>query len=424
MFGGFPFGEFFGHGHGTHGGRDSPDEVDTTRFYTLLGVDPSTSCAEIKKKYRALAKTKHPDKGGDPKTFAEITHAAEVLTDPEKRKVYDKYGEKGISQGMSANSGHQDLFDLISGGGGRGKKQGERKAQDTTHKMTVQLSDLYHGVTKKIAINRDRCCQDCGGQGGSKVTVCPECKGKGRVAKMMQIGPGMYTQSAGPCDNCRGAGKISDPKFACKKCKGKGLISEKKVIEVVIDKGCPNGHKYTFYGESDEQPGLRPGDLIVVIEEAEHPIFKRKKADLVMNAKISLKEALTGYKVRIDHFGGVKVIEGPQGDIIKPDDIRTVEELGMPLMRTPYKFGNLFVHFEVEFPIPGSLRENHINALLAVLPGDEIMKGDGAGLKTRPYDKSQVTENETTIHSDYKEDDEEDPRLAGGQRVQCSGTIF
>lgn len=423
MFGGFPFGEFFGHQmHG--GGRDSPDEVDNTKYYTLLGVDQSTSCADIKKKYRVLAKTKHPDKGGDPKLFAEITHAAEILSDPEKRKVYDRYGEKGINQGMSSNSGPQDLFDLLSGGGGRGKKQAEKKSSDTTHKMTVQLNDLYHGVTKKIAINRDRCCTECGGQGGSKVTVCTECRGKGRVVKMVQLGPGMYTQSAGPCDECRGQGKSIDPKFSCKKCKGKRTFSEKKVIEVAIDKGCPHHHKYTFYGESDEEPGLRPGDLIVVIEEAEHPIFKRKKADLVMSTKISLKDALTGYRVKIDHFDGEKIVEGPPGDIVKPGDIRTVEELGMPLMRTPYKFGNLFIHFEVEFPLAGSLKENNIRALLGVLPGDVLMQGEEQGLKTIPYDKSQITENETSIHSDYKEDDDEDPRLAGGQRVQCSGTIF
>jgi DnaJ family protein A protein 2 len=425
MFGGFPFGEFFGQGMHGHG-RDSPEEVDNETYYKLLEVPKTVSCAEIKKKYRLLAKTKHPDKGGDAKIFAEITHAAEILSDPDKRKIYDKYGEKGINSGMASHDHHgpQDLFDLLSGGGGRMKSKGEKKSPDVGHKLNVQLSDLYHGVTKKLSINRDRTCTDCGGQGGSKVNVCSDCKGRGHVTKLVQLGPGMYSQSSGPCDECRGVGKSIDPKHKCKKCKGKQTISEKKVIEVVIDKGCPNHHKYTFYGEADEQPGLRPGDLVVVVEEVEHPIFKRKKADLAMNAKISLKQALTGYKLKIDHFDGVKIIEGPAGDIIKPDDMRTIEELGMPIMKTPYKFGNLFIHFEVEFPPPGSLEVSLMAQLASALPGDSTMMNVQGALKTIPYDKSQITENETTIHSDYKEDEEEDPRLAGGQRVQCSGTIF
>ena len=408
------------------GGRDSPDEVDNTSFYELLGVDRNASCADIKKKYRVLAKTQHPDKGGDPKKFAEITHAAEILSDPETRKVYDKYGEKGINQGMSAHEhGPQDLFEMLSGrSGGQRRGGGERKSPDTTHKLSVTLSEIYHGVTKKLAINRSRNCADCKGMGGSKVNTCSECKGRGHVTKLVQLGPGMYSQSSGPCDDCRGAGKSIDPKHKCKKCKGNRTISEKKVIEVTVDKGCPNHHKYSFYGESDEEPEMKPGDLIVIIEEADHPLFKRKKADLIMSITISLKEALTGYKLKIEHLDGPKIIEGPPGDIVKPGDIRTIEELGMPLMRTPYKFGNLFIHFDVEFPIPQSLQPNQIEGLLNALPGDRIMGNAESALKTIVYDKSQITENSTAIHSDYKEDEEEDPRMAGGRRVQCSGTIF
>jgi DnaJ homolog subfamily A member 2 len=424
MFGGFPFHEFF-QGQGMHPGRDSPEEVDNNKYYELLEVDKNASCQDIKKKYKVLARKLHPDKGGDPKKFAEITHAAEILSDPEKRKVYDSYGEKGINQGMSGHDhGHQDLFDLLSGGGGRRQGGGEKKSPNTSHKLSVTLSEIYHGVSKKISITRNRVCADCGGQGGSKVNVCGDCKGRGHVTKLTQLGPGMYSQSSGPCDTCRGVGKSIDAKHKCKKCKGNRTISEKKVIDVAVDKGCPNHHKYSFYGESDEEPGLKPGDLVVIIEEAEHPVFKRKKADLIMSTTISLKEALTGYKIKIDHLDGPKIIEGPAGDIVKPGDIRTIEELGMPLMRTPYKFGNLFIHFEVEFPAPGSLAPQQLEGLLNVLPGDRIMASSDSVLKTINYDKSQITENSTTIHSDYKEDEEEDPRLAGGRRVQCSGTIF
>ena len=329
---------------------------------------------------------------------------------------------------MSAHEhGPQDLFEMLSGRGGGGggqRRGGERKAPDTTHKLSVTLPELYHGCTKKLAINRNRNCVDCKGAGGTKVNVCSECKGRGHVTKLVQLGPGMYSQSSGACDECRGQGKSIDPKFRCKKCKGNRTVVEKKIIDVQIDKGCPNKHKYSFYGESDEEPEMKAGDLVVVVEEVEHPVFKRKKADLIMNYTISLKEALTGYKLKIDHLDGPKVIEGPAGDIVKPGDIRTIEELGMPLMRTPFKFGNLFIYFEVEFPAPQSLLPQQLEGLLRALPGDTVMATSEGALKTINYDKSQITENSTTIHSDYKEDEEEDPRLAGGRKVQCSGTIF
>mmetsp|Transcript_9243 Transcript_9243/g.1382 ORF Transcript_9243/g.1382 Transcript_9243/m.1382 type:complete len:151 (+) Transcript_9243:642-1094(+) len=147
-----------------------------------------------------------------------------------------------------------------------------------------------------------------------------------------------------------------DPKNICKGCKGKRVLKERKVIEVQVDKGAPNKHKVNYAGESDEAPGLQPGDLIVILTESKHETFERKKADLVMNKKITLKQALTGFSFDITHLdGSKKVIRSNEGDIIKPGDVRTVIELGMPIMRTPWKYGNLFIYYEVEFPLPRSL---------------------------------------------------------------------
>jgi len=244
----------------------------------------------------------------------------------------------------------------------------------------------------------------------------------------MQVGPGMYTQSTGPCDDCNGRGKVFDAKNRCKVCKGKQIIQDKKAIDVVIDKGVPNGHKYSFHGESDEKPGMLAGDLIVIVEEKAHDLFKRKKADLVILKKISLREALTGYKFIVTHLdGSQKLIQATVGDIVKPGDIRTVRELGMPLMRTPFKFGNLFITFEVEFPLPHSLSPHETQQLVGLLPG-ETLDAEGSQLEKHQamaFEKSHVTENNSKIHSDYKEEEEdEDPRYAGAQRVNCAGSIF
>lgn len=425
--GGFPFEDFFG-GRGGRGGP-SQEEVDNTRFYTLLGVDKSASCNDIKKAYRQLARTKHPDKGGDAKEFQEITHAAEILSDPDKRKVYDSHGEHGINQGMgAAEASGSSLFDLLSGGHRREQNAGPKRGPDASYNLKVSLEEIYNGTTKKIALNRDRVCTECNGEGGANAKTCSECKGRGMVKKLAQIGPGMYTQTAGPCDDCDGRGKVFDVKNRCKTCKGKQIIQEKKVIEVAIDKGVPNGHKYNFHGESDEKPGLLAGDLIVIVEEKPHEMFKRKKADLILQKKISLKEALTGYKFLITHLdGSQKLIQANPGDIIKPNDMRTVHDLGMPLMRTPFKFGNLFILFDVEFPLPNSLNLDQTQQLVSLLPG-ESMDIEGSEIEKHQsiaFDKSHVTENTSKIHSDYRDEEEdEDPRMRGGQQVNCSGTIF
>ena len=423
--GGFPF-EFF-EGQGGFPGfggqeREPPKEAETTKYYEILGVDKTASSQDILKAYRQLARTMHPDKGGDPKVFAEITQAKEVLTDPEKRKIYDMHGEEGINKGMSsAQSDGMSIFDLLSGRGGQRSNEPKR-CQDTTHTIKASLEELYHGATKKLAITRTRNCLECKGQGGSKVETCTECKGRGMVKKLVQLGPGMYSQSSGPCDECRGQGKRIDPKFRCKTCKGARSNNDKKVIEVVIDKGTPNHHKQNFHGEGDEEPGIAVGDLVIIIEEKEHPTFKRKKADLIMTKNITLKEALTGYRFTLKHLDGDKVIESAAGDIIKPGDIRTVEELGMPIMRTPYKFGNLFISFEVEFPKPKSLTKAHMQEIDRSLPGEK-QHPEGKGVKAIVFDKNHVTENHTDIHSDYRDDDEHEHE-GGQQRVQCSGTIF
>ncbi len=351
-----------------------------------------------------------------------------MLTDENKRRVYDQYGEDGIKEGVGSGGGGVDLFDLLSGGMGRRQQEGPKRGPEVSFSLKASLEDIYNGKSTKISINRDRVCAECKGEGGKGASTCGECNGKGQVIRMRQIGPGMYTQTRGPCDECAGEGRVFKGANRCSVCKGKRVVKEKKIIEVTVDKGVPNHHKITYHGESDEAPGVLPGDLIVVVEEKEHDRFKRKKADLIYTKKLTLSEALTGFKFLIRHLDGAdKLIQSLPGEIVKPGDVKTVRELGMPLMRTPYKFGNLFIYFEVEFPLAGSLSESAQDQLRAVLPRDGVAEIDSAAFpekhNTIAFDKNQhITENSSSIHSDYKEDeDEEGP---GMKRVQCSGTIF
>lgn len=264
--GGFPFGDFEEMGGGGRGGRGGPKkEVDTNKYYETLGVPKSSTGDEIKKAFRRAALKAHPDKGGDPEKFKEMTVAYEVLTDPEKRKLYDAYGEDGVRDGGGSAAGFGDIFDMFGGGRGGGGRQGPKKGKSVLHPIKATLEDLYNGKTAKVAVNRDRICTACNGKGGKDgaVSPCSGCKGRGIKVAMQMLGPGMYTQRQVQCDDCNGQGEQINQKDKCKTCNAKKVVKEKKILEAQIDKGAPNGEKYVFHGEADEIPGLEAGDVVI-----------------------------------------------------------------------------------------------------------------------------------------------------------------
>lgn len=138
-----------------------------------------------------------------------------------------------------------------------GGPQGPKKGKPMQHPLKMTLEEIHTGKKTKIAINRDRKCEPCNGRGGKEGAVqkCTGCRGRGMVTKMQQIGPGMYTQSNGPCDDCYGKGEVIDEANKCKICNGKKVKREKKIIDVEVDAGSPNGTQLTFHGEADELPG-------------------------------------------------------------------------------------------------------------------------------------------------------------------------
>lgn len=257
-------------------------------------------------------------------------------------------------------------------GGGRPGPSGPKKSKPVVHPLKCTLEEIYNGKSTKIAINRDRICEPCGGKGGKEGAVekCTTCRGRGIVTRMTQLGPGMYSQSQGPCDDCGGKGEVIDEANKCKICNGKKTKKEKKIVDVAVDKGAPDGAKYTFHGEADQYPGQEPGDVIIVVKEVEHKKFKRRGADLFIEHKITLVEALTGINFIFTHLDGTQIrIKNEPGEVIKPDDIKTVAEKGFPFYKSPYRFGNLFIKFTVTFP--DSIPVASLPALKGALPGPE-----------------------------------------------------
>lgn len=301
--GGFPFPGMEGMGGpgGPGGGGRPRKDVDTTKFYKLLEVEKSASESEIKKAYRKLAVRHHPDKGGDPEKFKEITRAYEVLSDSDKRQKYDRFGEEGVD-GDGGGGDPTDIFDAFFGGGRRGGGGGRtrKKTKDVVQPLKVTLEQLYNGSTKKMAITRQVIDKKKG------VQTCDVCGGRGVKVEVVRMGP-MIQQMQSACPECGGQGKSFKTK------------QERELLEVHITKGAADGHKIPFREMADEHPDADTGDVIFVIKQQEHSQFKRKGADLYIERNISLVEALCGFEMEIAHLDGRKLlVKTRPGEIVKP----------------------------------------------------------------------------------------------------------
>ena len=416
----FPFGGFddddFG-GIPSGFGKPKPKkEVDNSKYYKILGVDKNASKDEIKKAYRTLVRTKHPDKGGSEEEFQNIQLAYDTLSDENKRKVYDEYGEEGIKEGMTGEE-PTDIFDLFTGGG---KKNVRRKTKSVLQAMEVSLEDIFIGKEKYLEINRYRICKKCKGNGSKDPnanTKCPGCNGK-RIKLVVQRMGNTILQSQQTCPDCRGEGYIIKDEDKCPTCKGKKVNQESKTLKIMLDKGAPDGKRYTFEGESDESPGYDPGDVIIEIRIKKHPVFERTGADLTMKADISLLEALTGFQLLINHLDGRHVlINSKKGEIIKPGVIKTVKECGMPFFDHPTRFGNLYIKFNIHFP--KSLKDNQKEALFELFPKITIPIKDIDKIKEKykMTDYNENTNNTYATGGNRPDEQEEDERPR--QQVSC-----
>jgi DnaJ family protein A protein 2 len=247
----------------------------------------------------------------------------------QKRDIYDRFGEKGLSeQGGMGGMDPQDLFSQLFGGGGggffggggRSRQQGPRKTKDIVHRVKVSLEDLYKGKLVKLALQRSVICKECKGKGGKEgaVKTCPTCEGRGVRVVMRQLGP-MLQQIQQPCSDCDGEGEIIKEKDRCKNCKGKKTIQERKVLEVHIDKGMKEGQTITFNGEADQAPGAEPGDVVIVVDEKPHERFRRRGDDLFMERDIDLLTAVSGGSFYVEHLDDRSLkVQIPRGSIVKP----------------------------------------------------------------------------------------------------------
>jgi DnaJ-class molecular chaperone len=261
------------------------------------------------------------------------------LSDPEKRKIYDKYGLDGIDK---------QIYETP-------KYQGDKKkCKNRLHFLHVDLEDVYLGSSLNVVYTRKSLCKGCDGTGTDNPAArrkCNVCQGKGEKLVMQRMGI-MLVQNVVECVPCGGTGWEKSEEFLCEDCKGKMVSFEKKNIKVELEKGTPDGYRFTFFGEGDKIPKIQDGDLIIEVVLKKHKYFRREGADIWYRLDLSLLEAITGFKKLIPSLNKSEQFEvsTSPGEIVQSGEVRVLVGKGIPFFNNPRKSGNLFIEFNVVFP--------------------------------------------------------------------------
>lgn len=347
-------------------------------YYELLGVTKSASKEEIKKAFYKLAAKYHPDKkGGDEAKFKEVNEAYQVLSNDQKRKEYDTYGQTfsgagsqggaGFGQGQGFGgfdfSGFQgfnqgdfqdmdfdlgDIFGDIFGGGGFGGQQREKRGRDMSLEMDISFEESVFGVERNVLISKISKCKTCVGSGaktGTKMETCKKCNGKGKIQDVKRTIFGAM-QSVKMCDECHGKGEV--PKEKCETCKGHGVLNQKEDIKISIPAGINSGEVIRMGGMGEAVQGGKSGDLYVKILVKPHKTWKREGNDLVMSHDIKLSDALLGAKHIIPTLDGNVEVQIPAG--AHTNDILRVKGKGVPFASNRNQRGDILIKINIQIP--------------------------------------------------------------------------
>ena len=384
-----------------------------------LGVDKNAGPDQIKKQYKKMAMKYHPDRNKENKEeastkFKEISNAYNVLTDPQKKQIYDQYGEEALKQGGGGPGGMGvdpfEMFQEMFGEGGMpggfsfggmggmpgmggmggmpgmgGMGGGGRKNKPEVKRINVSLEDLYKGKALKFSITHTVL------KSGKENSVkdCQNCNGTGIQVKVIQMGP-IIQQMQVTCDNCKGTGKI---------CDSSNLNKVNKKITVNIEKGMCNGEQIILQGLGQFNVAtMKNDDLVFVLNEQEHHIFKRMENDLVVGLDINLVDSLIGFKMEFTHLDGEKIII-ESNSVIKQDDIKVIKNKGMPYNSRGEVFGDLIFKFNVIYP--DIIDSEHFDKIKTALPETIFDENIDTKLKKHTLENYRKKNNQQQQQQDH-----------------------
>jgi molecular chaperone DnaJ len=363
-------------------------------YYEILGVDRSADESALKSAYRKLALKHHPDRNpNNPEAeekFKEAAEAYSVLTDPDKRRIYDAYGHQGLG-GMASQNVNPDIFADFSDifgevfgfgdlfGGGRRRNRAQR-GDDVRFDLEISFEESMRGMEAEIQVPRaDSCgrCNGTGAEGADGWTTCSVCGGRGEIYHQQG-----FLSIRRTCGQCGGRGKLL--RRPCKECKGEGFVRGNRNLKVRIPAGVDNGMKLRVPGEG--QPGANggpPGDLYVFLSVQPHAIFERREYDLHCTMPINFAQAALGCEIEVQTFEGPETLKVPEG--IQSKDTLRLRGRGAPSVNGAGR-GDLIVHIEVRTPTRLTREQRKlVEQLNEILPAENLPSEKTLFDKIRDY---------------------------------------
>jgi molecular chaperone DnaJ len=359
-------------------------------YYEILGVDRGASDSEIKKTFRKLARELHPDVNTtDPdaeERFKEAAEAYEVLSDPERRRVYDAFGHDGLRTGgwsprSAGAGGFEDIFEAFFGRGdplfgelfGFGRS-GPATGGDVGADVEISLEEVVTGTSREVSFEAVAACEHCRGNGaepGTPIRTCDECGGSGQVRRVSQTAFGQLVR-AGACPRCGGDGRIAEQ--PCGRCSGRGRVATTRTWDVDIPPGIESGQRIRITGAGHAgEAGGRPGDLYVRVTVAEDERFRREGADLVSVVDVLATSAMLGSSMTVPTLDGEREVEVEPGT--QPGDHVVLRGLGLPQLHGRRR-GDQHVFFNVVVPGALSDEQRELTERLDESIGPENLRGN------------------------------------------------
>ncbi|KHL12057.1 molecular chaperone DnaJ [Mumia flava] len=362
-------------------------------YYETLGVSRQATPEEIKKAYRKLARSLHPDVNPDPdaqERFKSVTVAYEVLSDPEKRSLYDRGGDPmGHAGGGGFGSGFtfSDIMDAFFGGQGtqRGPRGRARRGNDALIRISVDLAEAAFGTTRELKVDTAVVCERCHGQGsadGAEPVACHTCRGSGEVQHVQRSFLGDI-RTARPCPTCAGYGTvITNP---CEECGGDGRVRSRRTLTIKVPHGVDSGTRIQLAGEGEVGPGGGPAaDLYVEVEVEPHQVFTRRKDDLHCDVRVPMTAAALGTQVVLPTLEADTGVEGDDASLTfdiaagtQSGESITLRGRGVPHLRGVGR-GDLVVRVVVETPTKLDEAQRDLLTQLAQARGEERVEAEFA----------------------------------------------